>query len=282
MQKGTCNLGDLRTLKERTIKELESLRDESLTGGWEESFDSKIDSGIFFNCIQLEESRQRTSPVNLYVPDGRSFTAIRTEIIESLRNFLDERLSIEDKVMDVVEVLSPQNLSKLTKENVKSVHQLLLPDFELREVSRSLSIVADSINGAKSISTHFQLMQWLILLDDDECKPAMVGLARIVAAKPHLMDVERLVSSYNLIKSTDRSSLSGETLQNYLIVRHNMPCIAKLDVRQVVEGWMSKTQRKPQQDRDIIKFMHQEYVASFLGTGSTNDSTSSAPPKVKF
>ena len=117
---------------------------------------------------------------------------------------------------------------------------MLLPDFELREVSRSLSIVADLINGAESISTHFQLMQRLILLDDDEYKPAMVGLARIVAAKPHSMDVERLVSSYNLIKSTDRSSLSGETLQDYLIVRHNMPCIAKLDVRQVVEEWMSK------------------------------------------
>ena len=114
LQKDTCNLGDLRTLKERTIKELESLRDESLTGGWEETFVSKIDSGNKFYGIQLEESRQRTSPVNLYVPDGRSFTAIRTEIIESLRNFLDERLSIDDKVMDVVEALSPQNLSKLT------------------------------------------------------------------------------------------------------------------------------------------------------------------------
>ena len=42
------------------------------------------------------------------------------------------------------------------------------------------------------------------------------------------MDVERLVSSYNLIKSTDCSSLSGDTLQYYL-VGHNIPCTAKFD-----------------------------------------------------
>ncbi len=63
---------------------------------------------------------------------------------------LDERLSIDNEVMDVEEALLPQNLSKLTKENTRSnsIHQLLHPDFELREVSRSLSIV---VGGAESI-----------------------------------------------------------------------------------------------------------------------------------
>ena len=79
------------------------------------------------------------------------------------------------------------------------------------------------------------------------------------------MDVERLISSYNLIKSTDRSSLSGDTLQAYLVVRHNMPCTAKFDARQAVEVWISRAQRKPRHDRDIAKFMHQEYVSTFLG-----------------
>ena len=95
------------------------------------------------------------------------------------------------------------------------------------------------------------------------------------------MDVERLLSSYNLVKSSDRSSFSGETLQDYLILRHNMPCIAKFDVRQAVEQWMSKAQRKPCQDRDVSKFMHQDYVASFFANTS-NDSKSCSVPKVQF
>ena len=103
---------------------------------------------------------------------------------------------------------------------------------------------------------------------------------RIVAAKLHSMDVERLISSYNLIKSTDYSSLSGDTLQDYLVVRHNMPCTAKFDARQAVEVWISRAQRKPRHDRDIAKFMHQEYVSTFFGTSSNAESLT--PPVVKF
>ena len=283
LQKDTCMLSELRKLKDKTIKELESLKDESLTGGWEEMLISNIDSENKFYGIQLDESRRRTSSVNLYVPDRRSFSAIRTEIVDSLRNFLDECLSIDDELTDVVGVLSPQNFSKLSKENVKAVQQVLLPDFELREVSRSLSVVADVISGMESYITHFQLLQHLIPSNDEEYKPVIVALARIVAAKPHSMDVERLVSSYNLIKSTDRSSLSGDTLQDYLVVRHNMPCTAKFDVREAVDVWMSRAQRKPRYDRDITKFMHQEYVTAFFGTSCSNtNSDSSTPPVVKI
>ena len=139
--------------------------------------------------------------------------------------------------MDVVAALSPQNISHLSKENVKYIQQVLLLDFELREVSRSLSVVSDAICGTESAITHFQLLQRLIISDDEEYKPTIVALARIVAAKPHSMDAEKLISSYNLIKSAD-GSLSGDTLQDYLVVRHNMPCTAKFDARQVVEVWM--------------------------------------------
>lgn len=78
------------------------------------------------------------------------------------------------------------------------------------------------------------------------------------------MDVERIVSSYNLIKSTDRSSLSGDTLQDYLVVRHNMTSVAKFDVRPAVEEWIRRRERRPRQDRDVQKYMYQEYVTSFL------------------
>ena len=96
-------------------------------------FNSKIDNDNKFYGIQLDESRQRTSSVKLYVPDRRSFSTIRTEIINSLRNLLDERLSIDDELMDVVEAFSPQNISNLSKKSVKAIQQALLPNFELRK-----------------------------------------------------------------------------------------------------------------------------------------------------
>ena len=100
-------------------------------------------------------------------------SAIRTEVIDSLRNFLDEHLSID--------------ISNITKENVKAIQQVL-PDFELREGSRSLSVVGDVISGTDSAFTHFQLLQRLILANDEEYRPVIVALARILAAKPHSME----------------------------------------------------------------------------------------------
>ena len=78
------------------------------------------------------------------------------------------------------------------------------------------------------------------------------------------MNVERLVSSYNLAKSLNWSSLSGGTLQAYLIFRYNMPCIARFDVWQEVQEWMSKPQRKPHCSK-IETLQNSCIKASFVG-----------------
>ena len=91
---------------------------------------------------------------------------------------------------------------------------MVVPDFDSRKMSHS----------------QFQLTKHLILQNDPDYQPTIVVLARITAAKPHPMDVEGIVSNYNLIKLTDCSSLSGDTLQDYLVVRHNMPSVAKFYV----------------------------------------------------
>ena len=44
-----------------------------------------------------------------------------------------------------------------------------------------------------------------------------------------------------------------------------MASVAKFDVRPAaVEEWTSRRERRPWQDRDIHKYMLQEYVTSFL------------------
>ena len=266
LQKDTCVLSDLPNLKTRIISQLEELQNEPLTGGWEELFLSKLDGQNVFFGIELQESVRRTNSHNLYVPDCRAFAAVRVEIISSLRNFLEDRLIMDDGIAEAVETLKPEKFANLSKDKIKAVQQVLLPDFELREVSHSLRTVSDVVQGYTEGITQFQLLNRLILQKDPDYEPTIVALARVIAAKPHSMDVERIVSSYNLIKSTDRSSLSGDALQDYLIVRHNMTSIAKFDVRPAVEEWISRRERRPRQDRDIQKYMQQEYVTSFFGT----------------
>ena len=111
--------------------------------------------------------------------------------------------------------------------------------------------------------TSSQLLK-LLQKNDVDYRPMCIALARIVATMPHSMDVERIISSYNLIKTIDRSSLFSDTLKDYLVVRHNMPCVIQFDVRPAVEKWNKCIQRKPRQSGKIAKFMCQEYVAVFL------------------
>ena len=85
----------------------------------------------------------------------------------------------------------------------------------------------------------------LVLLKDDTFKPLVIALSRVIAAKPYSMDVERIVSSYNLVKSSDCSSLDAKILCNYLIVCHNMPCVADFDVRPGVQAWITSAKRLP-------------------------------------
>ena len=124
-----------------------------------------------------------------------------------------------------------------------------------REVSHSLLTISDVVQGYTEGITQLQLLNCLVLRKDSDCEPTIVALAWDIAAKPHSMNIERIVSSYNLVKSIDRSTLSGDTVQDYLIVRHNMASVAKFDARPAVEGWISRRERRPQQDRDIYEYM---------------------------
>ena len=49
-------LTDLPNLKARIISQLEELQSEPLTGGWEETFLSKLDGENVFFSIELQES----------------------------------------------------------------------------------------------------------------------------------------------------------------------------------------------------------------------------------
>ena len=84
-----------------------------------------------------------------------------------------------------------------------------------------------------------------------------VAVARMLAAEPHSADVERLISSYNNLKTTERSSLPANALLAMLFVRQNMPPVALWDPRPVTYHWMTTKERRPEQNP--CKAKKQEY-----------------------
>ena len=71
-------LSNLPNLNAKTIKELEELQHEPLTGGWEETFLNKLEGQNMFFDIELQKSARQNSSHNLHAPDCHAFAAVCT------------------------------------------------------------------------------------------------------------------------------------------------------------------------------------------------------------
>ena len=70
-------------------------------------------------------------------------------------------------------------------------------------------------------------------------------IRRVTALNPHNMFVERCISCYDLIKDDDRSSLSQETMNDYLMVKINMPPLINFDMSRAVLKYLNKKRMAP-------------------------------------
>lgn len=82
------------------------------------------------------------------------------------------------------------------------------------------------------------------MLLSNECWISLsTAVARIIAAKPHSADVERMISYYNVLKTCKRSSLSPETIKNSLYIKINMPVVAEFDPQPAVLKWLNSKKK---------------------------------------
>ena len=81
-----------------------------------------------------------------------------------------------------------------------------------------------------------------LLAQSEHYKTVNKVLARVLAAKPHSADVERLISCSNILKSPDRSSMHVETENLYLYVHYNMPPLYLWDPMQACRSEVVKQQ----------------------------------------
>ncbi|KAL5235556.1 hypothetical protein ACI65C_002966 [Semiaphis heraclei] len=77
-----------------------------------------------------------------------------------------------------------------------------------------------------------------------EFKNITILLARVIAAKPHSADVERLISKSNILKSINRQCLHIETENEYLFIHFNMPALQNWDPRPAIQIWLNQNERR--------------------------------------
>jgi hypothetical protein len=249
---------DLESLRDRTVKRLDDMLGTPLPGGEEAKLAEK--NYMEFQGIILETPTQkRQKSHHLFVSQKRDLVAVRIEVISSLRNFLTTRLSTENPIPlgggggmlsqpleKVLACLKPERILEggATVEELSMAFSFIAPDLSQRDLHSSYKEVQHILTSENTRSLQSTIK---VLLANEDWKPLAIALARILAAKPHSMDVERCISAYNELKDSDRTCLSASTMQNYLYVKMNMPPLACFDVRPAVLHWMNLKDRRPHQ-----------------------------------
>ncbi|CAB4039604.1 Hypothetical predicted protein [Paramuricea clavata] len=93
-------------------------------------------------------------------------------------------------------------------------------------------------------------------VQSEELPNLKVAFARILAAKPHSADVERLISCSVALKSSGRSRMLLETENLNLYVHYNMPSLDQWDPKPAVMSWMNEIAHRA---RDCPKRKQQQY-----------------------
>eukprot|EP00794_Sanderia_malayensis_P014618 gene14618-16132_t len=138
--------------------------------------------------------------------------------------------------------LSPlrQLSSSPTNEQLRACHKVICPDLPLVDIVSEYK-EASEMEQLQSLCTK----PLLSCLTSEKQYPVLtIAIACLVAAKPHSADVERLISTYNKLKTSDRSSLSSTTLRNYLHVVQNMSDLDTFDPSQAALDWITDKERR--------------------------------------
>jgi hypothetical protein len=164
-----------------------------------------------FKGDQLWQKSRRPKRHHKLVTDQHDMAAIRIELVQSVINFLDERLpQTEFSILKPVQKLNPE----VTDDELRECHLALLSGMPLKDFACAYKEAANSCD-----LQGLPIRQLLVKsLKNEEWKCLSVGLARVIALKPHSADVERLISSYNCLKTNVRSSVSSASLHAYLYI----------------------------------------------------------------
>lgn len=241
LQDNNFTLFDLAARVELIKSQLMAMRDTPLLGGWESTFIGGLSEENTFHGVKLHCRGRRTKGHHSCVSDRRDYGAVRREIVFSLENFIQERFESDEKIVaDLTPLLMLS--ANVSDEALKACHNLITPDVDLASFALQYREAAVCHN-MQSLKTPQLILQ--DLLAKGVAMPELTtALARAVVSKPHSADVERLIRSYNVVKTADRANLTSHTLRHFLYIRHNMPVVSHFDPRPAVHMWMKDKARR--------------------------------------
>jgi hypothetical protein len=217
MQSDSIHISDVRSEVDSIIDKLHRMETAPLIGGWEERLNAEVTFSdntsdvdvpktARLHDIELTMKTRRRTEHHKFVSDRRGFDVIRAEILQSLITFLHDRLDMPE--LACIKILETFSCAT-TDAELRQCHALLCPDKPLRLFANAYRSAA-SVFGRSSTASltesgnMLSSLQILLKIPSAEYDVLRLSLARAIACKPHSADVERLISFYNLLKTSDR------------------------------------------------------------------------------
>lgn len=240
----SATIFDVQPQIEKTLDKFTEMLEKPVSLGWEEAFlenlsqvETRFGKKIFkFHGYVLTEDNSH-----------KEFSKLRKDVILSMIEFLKKMFECDSSLRDNIlplRVLDPDT----SVEQLKKCYKIACPDLEFRLFCQEYFELACVQEYRES--SPVQLLKILCRNKDGQFDTIKKALARLVAAKPHSADVERIIHAYNKIKSKDRSNMGQLQLQNQLHVKLNM---GPLDVFNPTEAAMKWLTVKKRRDRPVLK-----------------------------
>lgn len=227
-------------------KTIEDMKVEQLIGGWEDRLSNEIISESR-TSVRGEVTEHKTwHGIELDVSEeekrgtarkARDFDTIKQQILNETTRLTAERFASDEKLVDVLGPfvkLEPSTDIRRVHELIASDLELVLLNMQFKELCRSSDLKKMNI---------YQLISHLAK-SGDAFETVLIAYARVAAATPHSADVERSISSNNLMKTNLRSSLDLRTENRYLFIHFNLPALVNWNPRKAVIHWINKKNRR--------------------------------------
>jgi hypothetical protein len=273
LQRDTTTILDMQDAVTNIKSRVNELKQKPLIGGWQETLaNSVIESEgiLYLKDIKLSESenKRRREQHHLFVSDKRDCAAVCNEIAESLIEFLCQRFSADEAM---ISLLVPFVQFDEANVNLRQIHDVFGSDLDITELSCEFTELA-----AQKNVTSLKLPQLVkqLAANADSYPNVLCIMSRILAAKPHSADVERCISTNNLLKTSLRASLKLDTENSYLFVHHNLPPTATWDPRLAVLKWLTMTSHR---DKTHKKAKYQSYFRHVFSEAHEQESVCDEP-----
>jgi len=262
-QKSHLILLDIITARDAAVENLKVMNEMPIPGGREEKC-----RGNFEEVSSPTNSRQKRNIMNKYVTTThRNDMAVRTEIVQSAINFLDERMNLENDgtLKSLMKILDAKSSTELITASRDLASQLFGPekieDFVSDTCMSWRKIVAIEDPAIEDNGTFYALR--LRKMVQASCGLLKTFLASFLTLTPHSMGTERTVSHYNNIKTSNRASLSQQSINSIMHISLNGKGTAFFDPRNAVAEFLKRKERRDRQPEQEI-YQTRSFIKKFF------------------